>query len=111
MQPRYQLQAITVDVNNRELLIRWKDGHSSRYPMSGLRKACPCVICSGGHEHMGRQAVPEIFLLDEDADMVIRKVQPVGNYALQLIWKDGHQTGIYRYEYLRDMCPVENKII
>ncbi len=34
----------------------------------------------------------------------LRSVQPVGNYALQMKWGDGHQTGIYTYDYLRQIC-------
>ncbi len=33
------------------------------------------------------------------------RAEPVGNYALSLIWSDGHSTGIYTWEYLRDLCP------
>jgi len=32
-------------------------------------------------------------------------VAPVGNYALQFGWSDGHDTGIYTFEYLRKLCP------
>jgi DUF971 family protein len=32
-------------------------------------------------------------------------VGPVGNYAMNIVWKDGHATGIYSWEYLRRICP------
>jgi DUF971 family protein len=32
-------------------------------------------------------------------------IQPVGNYAISIAFSDGHATGIYRFEYLRDLCP------
>jgi DUF971 family protein len=32
-------------------------------------------------------------------------VSPVGNYALQFGWSDGHNTGIYTFDYLRELCP------
>ena len=32
-------------------------------------------------------------------------VEPVGNYALNFRWSDGHSTGIYTFEYLRKICP------
>ena len=32
-------------------------------------------------------------------------VSPVGNYALQFSWSDGHDTGIYTFDYLRKLCP------
>ncbi len=111
MEARFQLKKITVDSELRELQISWADGHLSRYPMEGLRKACPCVFCQGGHENMGKPVNPSIFLERSEHDRVITRISQVGNYAIQIHWNDGHQTGIYRFERLRDMCPVEQGII
>jgi DUF971 family protein len=32
-------------------------------------------------------------------------LERVGSYALRMIWSDGHSTGIYSYQHLRDICP------
>ena len=111
METRFQIKKITVDSELRELQILWADGHLSRFPMEGLRKACPCVFCQGGHENMGKPVNPSIFLERSEHDRVITRISQVGNYAIQIHWNDGHQTGIYRFERLRDMCPVEQGII
>jgi hypothetical protein len=37
-----------------------------------------------------------------------QKATPVGNYAIQFDYSDGHSTGIYSYDYLRTMCPCED---
>ena len=111
MEPRYQIQKITVNSQTRELQIAWGDRHNSRYPMEGLRRACPCVHCQGGHENMGKKVDPKIFLEISGQNRTITNISRVGNYALQITWSDGHQTGIYRFEKLRDMCPVENGIL
>ena len=37
----------------------------------------------------------------------LNSIQTVGNYALQLIWGDGHQTGIYTFDYLREICECK----
>ena len=37
--------------------------------------------------------------------MQLERVDSVGNYAIQLAWKDGHSFGIYTWEYLRELCP------
>ena len=34
-------------------------------------------------------------------------VKPVGNYAISLAFSDGHGTGVYRYEFLREICPCD----
>ena len=41
-----------------------------------------------------------------NASPVITELQPVGRYALQPYWRDGHSTGIYTYDYLRDLCEA-----
>ncbi len=111
MDTRYQLQKITVKSELQELQIVWGDGHQSRYPMEGLRRSCPCVFCQGGHGNMGKPVDPNIFSEPSTRKWEITNITQVGNYALQFSWNDGHQTGIYRYERLRDMCPVEHGII
>ncbi len=80
-----------------EKLVRvlWDDDHLSDYPLGYLRGWCPCAVCQG---HEGERR----FLHVEDPQLV--SVSQVGNYALNLVWKDGHQTGIYTFEFLRSLC-------
>ncbi|MDI6401195.1 DUF971 domain-containing protein [Balneolaceae bacterium ANBcel3] len=111
MLPRYQIKRITVKSETRELHIVWGDGHESRYPFGGLRRVCPCVSCQGGHDKMGQPVDSVVFLEPAKSKAVIREIVPVGNYGIQLKWDDGHQAGIYRFEYLRDICPVEKGLI
>jgi DUF971 family protein len=35
-------------------------------------------------------------------------IQPVGNYALRLVWRDGHQTGIYSHRFLPSLCACSS---
>lgn len=96
---------ITVNRQAGALEITWADGHYSVYPLSGVRSICPCVQCRGGHENMGgppdRAALHEI----PDATWEVVGAEKVGNYALRLIWADGHDSGIYAWDYLRAFCP------
>lgn len=108
---RFQIKRVTVNSETRELKISWADGHDSRFPMEGLRRSCPCVFCQGGHENMGKPVDAAIFLESSEQNRYIEKIIQVGNYALQIVWNDGHQTGIYRLERLRNMCPVEKGLI
>ncbi len=99
--------SITLDRPRQMLVIPWDDGHKSEYPLSGLREACPCVECRGGHENMGAPPDPNVMLLIPLAptkNYKIAKLLPVGNYALQPEWDDGHHSGIYTWNYLRDLC-------
>lgn len=88
------------------LEILWNDGSACRYPLSHLREACPCVECRGGHQFMGRDHDPEnLLVLIPKRSYMIDAIAPVGMYAICPTWDDGHQSGIYSWDYLRRLCP------
>lgn len=82
--------------DQRLLRITWEDGHVSDFPWAYVRGWCPCAVCQG---HGGERR----YVHAENTDLV--RIEVVGNYALQLAWADGHETGIYSYTYLRELCP------
>jgi len=98
---------ITANRNSRELTITWSDGHTSVYPFSLLRFACPCAECRGGHDNMSSDPDPAVFSMpDEDTlRSRLRNIEAVGTYAITLDWEDGHHFGIYNWKYLRQLCP------
>jgi DUF971 family protein len=96
---------VTAVKAERILQIEWSDGHTSRLPYAGLRANCPCVECKGGHLHMGTPADLELMRQPPESDVTIEQIQAVGSYALQFQWSDGHYTGIYTWEYLRQADP------
>jgi DUF971 family protein len=89
------------------LTIDWEDGHRSVYPLAGLRAACPCAECRGGHEGMGVTPTPGMMdrPLAAGQSAELEELVGVGNYALQPLWKDGHGYGIYTWGFLRQICP------
>ena len=82
----------------------WDDGHAGRHTMQSLRKNCPCATCRTGIEAREGSVVLPILT---PGQYELKSVVPVGNYALQLVWGDGHQTGIYTFEYLREICECQ----
>lgn len=82
------------------LRIRWADGHVSEYPPRYLRLACRCAGCMD--EMTGRRTLQPDSVA---ADVHPRAIHRVGRYALGFDWSDGHSTGIYPFEYLREICP------
>ena len=76
--------------------ILWNDGHVGEYEETYLRGFCPCALCQG-HGPQRR------FI--ESPDAKLTTINAVGNYAVELHWRDGHSTGIYTFEYLRALCP------
>jgi DUF971 family protein len=99
--------SITANRITREFAFSWPDGHESKVPFALLRNACPCAECRGGHENMGALPDPFVFYLpDEDSPATrLRNIEAVGGYAITLEWEDGHHYGIYRWDYLRALCP------
>jgi DUF971 family protein len=99
--------AITANRNLGDLTITWGDGHTSIYPFSLLRFACPCAECRGGHDKMSSTPDPEVFSLPlEDSPAThMQSIEAVGSYALTITWEDGHHFGIYNWGYLRALCP------
>jgi prepilin-type processing-associated H-X9-DG protein len=84
----------------RALLVQWADGAEHRIPFPALRRACPCAVCSGEMGMPGRFASqPELGPGEDDlADIAL-----VGAYGLNCVWADGHSTGIYTFERLREL--------
>lgn len=97
---------LAVDHAAQELIITWSDGPEVGYAFEGLKRACPCVQCRGGH---GRAAVPpepEVWTLPSLQTYTLKEVRPVGGYAVQLVWEDGHDAGVWSWKYLRSLRPV-----
>ncbi len=90
------------------LTIEWNDGEVSEYPMAGLRAACPCAQCRGGHDQMGEPGSPEMLEIPVISSKAVELVEleTVGNYALQLAWADGHRYGIYTWKFLRELAGL-----
>jgi DUF971 family protein len=100
---------IAVSRERREVRIRWTDGHESAYPFDLLRKECPCAHCNelrskvAGSGGLGLQVLTGPVL--RAGEVQATSVSPVGRYALGFVWSDGHDSGIYSYEFLRALCP------
>lgn len=92
--------------------IEWNDGHRTHYTFQWLRDACPCATCEEERKKDGRQPgepppKPATLLpmFKEPAKAV--STQVVGRYAVNFKWNDGHDSGIYSWDYLRMMCQCE----
>ena len=101
--------SITVRRSEAVLVIEWDDGQRVAYPLAGLRAACPCAECRLRRDEKDAAASPislEVHL-PPGASADLRSVEKVGNYALRLIWDDGHAYGIYSWDYLKALSPGE----
>jgi DUF971 family protein len=113
--PREATEPQRVRVNKTEgtgMEIEWKDGHTSRWTFPWLRDACPCATCHEERGAAGRRPgqpkpKPATLLPMYRAPARPDSVAPVGRYAISFRWNDGHQSGIYSWDYLRRHCQCD----
>ena len=91
---------------DKQLEIDWQDGTKSIYALSLLRSMCPCAACRE-HREKEEQKKTLLKILPGNYSGEIRAVNAslVGNYALQIEWSDQHDSGIYSFQYLREISP------
>jgi DUF971 family protein len=87
---------------DEQLEITWSDGRRSVYPIRLLRARCPCATCRQLRETMQKNRLA-VLPPGAGGPVVAETAEMVGNYALRIIWSDGHDAGIYSYDYLRDL--------
>ncbi len=94
---------------SKGIRIDWKDGHHSEYPLAYLRDECPCASCTGAHgtspqktSYANPQPASPFKMYTPTLKML--RVEEVGAYAVRIDWSDGHNTGIYSFDYLRRIC-------
>src|SRR6478736_2508158 len=92
---------------DNRLRITWSDGQIREYTIRELRDKCPCATC-----REKRNAPPAsplqlpVISAAEAQPLRITGMKPVGNYAYSIEFSDGHDTGIYTLESLRQMGEV-----
>jgi DUF971 family protein len=89
---------------DRAIEIDWSDGRTTRYTAKLLRDACPCATC-----REKRTAPPpgglQVLRPEELVPLAVAGMRPMGQYAYSIAFSDGHDTGIYTLEYLRELAP------
>ncbi len=101
---------INVRREAREMRIRWQDGHESTYSFDLLRRECPCALCNDERQKRAAKS-PGLGLavlsgpVVRPGEIQVTDAKPVGRYAINFVWSDGHDSGIYSYAFLRDLCP------
>ncbi len=100
---RERMHPLDIQQIGEELAIKWDDGVESFVRLETLRKRCPCAGCCGETDVMGdvhrgpaRPFTAQSFQLT--------RLGRVGGYALQPVWGDGHSTGLFSFDYLRQVA-------
>jgi DUF971 family protein len=86
------------------LVIEWSDGVTHRLPWKLLRDRCPCATCRVERaKPPAAKPLLSVLTPQEARPLAPVSVRPVGNYAYAIGFNDGHNTGIYSLELLRDL--------
>jgi DUF971 family protein len=92
-----------IKVRDKEYLdVTWNDGKKKSIKLSNLRNGCPCAICHAEKEEWSSTYIP----LYTKEQLTITKINIVGTYAVGITWEDGHNTGIYDYDYLYKLLNI-----
>lgn len=100
-------KSIKLDAGHGALGVQWADGHFSAFPYQYLRDRCPCATCAGKAPapHVQPSVPPSPFPMFGVNKLKPVRAELVGRYALQVFWSDGHSSGIYAFDHLRELCP------
>lgn len=91
--------------NKYLLKFEWADGYSATIKVETFRKECPCANCKGETIAGKVVAFPKMQMFTPGLNE-LKSLQLVGNYAVTATWGDGHDTGIYDWDYLRQICET-----
>lgn len=90
---------ITLAADRRRLLLDWGNGREDSASAVALREAC--------RSSRSVRARVDGWAVPAARDLTIVDVRPVGHYAVNLVFSDGHDRGIYPWAYLREIAREE----
>lgn len=94
------MQPLQIKISaHKELFIKWDDNSESLISLLNMRKFCPCATCASERDSQSKTYIP-IFSGNQ---LKIKSIQQVGSYAISVQWKDGHNTGIFEYPFLKTL--------
>ncbi|MFK7829646.1 MAG: gamma-butyrobetaine hydroxylase-like domain-containing protein [Congregibacter sp.] len=88
---------------SRVLELDFEDGRSFSLSWEFLRVHSPSAEVRGHHSS---QAV----LQTGKKQVAVNELRPVGHYALQIVFDDGHDSGLYSWEYLLELCETHDTL-
>lgn len=91
---------------DRGLTIQWADGTGSYYSIAYLRRMSPSADQRELRKHMRKDPLTVLPSAPASGELVATDAELVGNYAIKIVFSDGHASGIYTFAYLRQIDPA-----
>lgn len=85
--------------------IQWSDNTSHTHTVAALRAACPCATCREKKNAKGEEKanILPVLKIEETLPVDIKAMQGVGNYGYNIEFTDGHDSGIFTFEFLHGL--------
>ena len=99
-----KFQPTRIERGDNSLTIQWKDASQSELSYRLLRERCPCAHCDAIRSGKDPFHILPTAVFFQKLSLV--DIQRVGRYAVRLVWSDGHRTGIYTFEFLRELSEA-----
>lgn len=94
---------------DRGLTVEWADGSTSYFSIAYLRRMSPSAEARTLRDEMAKNPLTVLPSPKSGASgpLVAESAELVGNYALRIRFSDGHDTGLYSWDYLREIDPTD----
>jgi DUF971 family protein len=101
------IEPARIKLQKDELLhVEWSDGRVDQWTIAQLRGKCPCAMCKENRQEQKKNRLAVISGNSFDGQLIVTSAKPVGNYAIHLTFSDGHDTGIFSFQYLREISDA-----
>jgi DUF971 family protein len=100
------MRPVDIQPIGNELAIKWDDGREDFISLEALRRACPCAGCKGEMDILGNLYKNPAKPYATNAFQLVQ-LKMVGGYAVAPVWADGHDTGLFSFDYLRQVASVK----
>jgi DUF971 family protein len=97
------LKIIDIQIIGTEVAFKWEDGSEGFIAMDRLRALSPSAETQGERDLLG-QAITSDQIGKDFSGVIVTGWTPVGGYAVQFMFSDGHRTGLYTFDYLKQIC-------
>ena len=90
---------------DRGLTVHWTDGTRSFYPIAYLRRMSPSAEARILREQLAKNPLTVLPNTGDGKPLTATSAELIGNYAVRIRFSDGHNTGLYSWDYLRQIDP------
>ncbi len=91
----------------KHLQIVWDNGETRVYSPQHLREHCPCAHCQAKRLNPQPKPLLQVLKIEDTIPLAITRLHTVGNYAYGIDFSDGHNSGIFTLELLRQIGVVQ----